>query len=97
MFSDHLQKIDHASGKTLLMIAASLVILCQLIAMMLVSQGQVERAQAREANRVNQRTAIAWCMETSRGAELRACAPEQPAGYNAKAADSTSFTPASRY
>ena len=95
MFSDHLQKIDHASGKTLLLIAGGLVIFCQLVAMMLVSQGQVERAQARETNRANQR--IAWCMETSRGAELRACAPEQSAGYNAKDADSTSTTSASRY
>ncbi len=96
MFSDHLQKIDHASAKTLLLIAGGLVILCQLIAMMLVSQGQVERAQARDANRANQRIA-AWCVETSRGAELRTCAPEQSAGYAAKAADSTSFTSASRY
>lgn len=97
MFSDHLQKIDHASGKTLLLIAGGLMIFCQLVAMMLVSQGQVERAQARETNRANQRTAIAWCMDNSRGAELRACAPEQSAGYNAKAADGTSTTSASRY
>lgn len=97
MFSDHLQKIDHASGKTLLLIAAGLVIVCQLVAIMLVSQGQVEKAQARETNRANQRTAIAWCMETSRGADLRTCAPEQSAGYAAKAADSASITAASRY
>lgn len=97
MFSDHLHKIDHASAKTLLLIAGGLVIFCQLVAMVLVSQGQVDRAQARETNRATQRTAIAWCMETSRGAELKACAPQQSAGYAVKAADNVSITSASRY
>ena len=73
MFSDHLQKIDHASGKTMLLIAAGLVIVCQLVAMVLVSQGQVEKAQAREANQASARAATAWCVESSRGAALKDC------------------------
>ncbi|MFN5348136.1 MAG: hypothetical protein ACK5A0_01130 [Polaromonas sp.] len=97
MFSDRLRRIDHASGRALLLIAGGLVIVCQLVAMMLVSQGQVEKAQAREISRANQRAATAWCIETSRGAELKACARQQSAGYPAKAADSTSTTSASRY
>ncbi len=79
MFSDHLQKIDQASGKTLLLIAGGLVIICQLVALVLVSQGQVEKAQARENNQANQRSATAWCFETSHGTELRSCATLAPA------------------
>ena len=79
MFSDHLQKIDHASGKTMLLIAGGLVIVCQLVALVLVSQGQVEKAQARENSQASQRTATAWCFETSHGAELRGCATPAPA------------------
>ncbi len=97
MFSDHLPKIDHTSGKTLLLIAAGLVIICQLVAMVLVSQGQVEKAQAREATQASQRTATAWCLETSRGADLRGCATQQSAGYSAQAADSAPVMSANRY
>ena len=97
MFSDHLQKIDHASGKTLLMTAGGLVIVCQLVAMILVSQGQVDKAKARETSRANQRIATAWCIETTRGAELRACAAQQSAAYAAQAADSTPVMSAHRY
>lgn len=79
MFSDHLPKNDNASGKTLLMTVAGLVIVCQLVALVLVSQGQVEKAQAREASQASQSTASAWCFETSRGAELRGCANRSPA------------------
>ena len=78
MFSDHLQKIDHASGKTMLLIAAGLVIVCQLVAMVLVSQGQVEKAQAREANQASARAATAWCVESSRGAALKDCERPSP-------------------
>ena len=78
MFSDHLQKIDHASGKTMLLIAAGLVIVCQLVAMVLVSQGQVEKAQAREASQASARAALSWCVESSRGAALKDCDRPSP-------------------
>ncbi len=97
MFSDHLQKIDQASGKTLLLVAAGLVIVCQLVAMVLVAQGQVEKAQAREATQASQRIATAWCLETSRGTELRGCANQQSAGYSAQTADNAAVMSASRY
>ena len=73
MFSDRLRKIDHTSGKTLLLIAGCLLIVGQLVAMVMVAQGQVEKAHAREATQASQRTATSWCIETSRGAELRGC------------------------
>ncbi|MBC7647624.1 MAG: hypothetical protein H7197_00675 [Vitreoscilla sp.] len=78
MFSDHLQKIEHASGKTLLMVAGGLVIVCQLVAMVLVSQGQVEKAQAREVSQASARAATAWCVESSRGAALNDCDRASP-------------------
>ena len=96
MFSDHLQKIDRASGKTLLLIAGGLVIVCQLIALVLVAQGQVEKAHAREVSQASQRTATAWCVETSLGAEIRGCAT-QSANNTAQAADRTPSMAASRY
>lgn len=96
MFSDHLQKIDHTSGKTLLLIAGGLVIVCQLVAMVLVAQGQVEKAHAREASQASQRKATAWCVETSRGTELRGCTTPS-SDYSAQALDHTSVLSASRY
>jgi hypothetical protein len=73
MFSDHLRKIDEAPTRTLLMIAAGLVIVCQLVAMVLVTAGQVEKAQMREANQASARAATAWCVESSHGVALRQC------------------------
>jgi hypothetical protein len=73
MFSDHLPIIDEAPTKTLLVIAAGLVIVCQLVAMVLVADGQVEKAQLREASHASARAATAWCIESSRGAALRDC------------------------
>lgn len=105
MFSDHLRKIDHASGKTLFLIAAGLVIICQLVAMVLVAQGQVDKAHMRETSQASERTAIAWCVETSYGAELRGCANRLPSysaqadthSVSAKTNDYVALTSASRY
>lgn len=83
MFSDHLQKIDNASGRTLLLIAAGLVIICQLLAMVLVSQSQVEKAQAREVSQANARAATAWCIQSSRGAALKDC--DRPSSSSTRA------------
>jgi hypothetical protein len=105
MFSDHLRKIDNASGKTLLLIAAGLVIVCQLVAMVLVAQGQVDKAYVREASQASERSAVAWCIETSYGAELKSCTNRLPAYsepdntqfVSAKPHDYVALTPASRY
>jgi hypothetical protein len=73
MFSDHLRKIDDAPAKTLLLIAAGLIIVCQLVAMVLVTGAQVEKAQLREASHASAMAVRAGCIESSRGAALRNC------------------------
>lgn len=77
MFSDHLEKIDRASPKTLFFVASGLVVICQLVAVVLVTQGQVEKAEAREVRLANDSTAAAWCVETSFGADIKGCANRQ--------------------
>jgi len=82
MFSDHLQKIDEVPYKTLLGVAAGLVILCQLIAMVLVVDGQVEKAQVRDLWYASERMAIARCSEGSMGAARQSCIQQaRAAGY----------------
>ena len=73
MFSDHLRKIDEAPAKTLMLIAAGLVMVCQLVAMVIVANGQVEKAQLREASHASVRAATAWCIQSSSGVALRNC------------------------
>lgn len=50
MFSSLFNKIDALSIQHLLALAGGLIVLCQLVAMVVVVQGQVERAQARNAS-----------------------------------------------
>lgn len=73
MFSDHLRKIDQAPHKTLLLVAAGLVIVCQLVAMALVAGEQVQKAQMRGNNDVSRQAAVASCVEASRGVEIKGC------------------------
>ena len=73
MFSDHLRKIDQAPHKTLLIVAAGLVIMCQLVAMGLVAGEQVQKAQMRGNNDASRQAAVASCVEVSRGAEVKGC------------------------
>lgn len=64
MFSDHLQKNEHSGRRLLLMIAAALVIACQLVAMALLADGQVQKAALRDAELSSRRTALAQCFES---------------------------------
>ena len=73
MFSDHLPKIEETPYKTLLLIAAGLVILCQLAAMAFVAESQVAKAKERDDQRRAELTAISQCMETSAGAARSQC------------------------
>ena len=73
MFSDHMRKIDTISGRTLLMLAAGLVIVCQLIAMALVADGQVKKAELRESNLNSQRLAMARCFEVNPRSDRDSC------------------------
>ena len=73
MFSDHLRKIDEMPYKTMLLVAAGLVILCQLAAMAFVADSQVAKAKLRDEQRQAELAAIAHCMETSAGAARQSC------------------------
>ena len=73
MFSDRLSKIDTMPLKTMLGLAAGLVILCQLVAMVLVVDGQVNRAEARDAQLDSRRKAIAQCNEASSASTRQSC------------------------
>jgi hypothetical protein len=73
MFSDHLEIIDKLPTKKMFLVAAVLVIVCQLVAVVLVADGQVEKAQSRQASRASFQSALAACFENSRGASLKTC------------------------
>lgn len=73
MFSEHLRKFDELPYKTLLMVAAGLVILCQLAAMAFVADAQVAKAKLRDDQRRAELTAIAHCMETRAGSARNSC------------------------
>lgn len=55
------------------MIAAGLLIAAQLVAMIMVVGGQVEKAQLRVASQDSMRAALAECIENSRGAAVSDC------------------------
>ncbi|MHB1249096.1 MAG: hypothetical protein ACYCZL_06855 [Polaromonas sp.] len=61
------------SNKTLLGVAAGLVILGQLIAMALVVDGQVSKAHLRDAQYAAERVAFAYCIENSNGVARNNC------------------------
>jgi hypothetical protein len=73
MFSDHLPKIEEMPYRTLLLVAAGLVILCQLAAMAFVAESQVAKAKERDDQRRAELMAISQCMETSAGAARSQC------------------------
>ena len=74
MFSDHLNIIDKTPNKKLFLVAAGLVLVCQLVAMALVAGGQVEKAQLRQASQASFQTAMASCVANNRGMDLKDCA-----------------------
>ncbi|MBC7610779.1 MAG: hypothetical protein H7228_14610 [Polaromonas sp.] len=73
MFSEYMRKIDRTSGRNLLFIAAALVIVCQLVAMALVADGQVKKAEIRESQLSFQRVAMARCFEVKSRFDRDSC------------------------
>jgi hypothetical protein len=73
MFSDHLQKLDRVSTRSLFLMAGGLVIACQLVAMVMVAGEQVKKAELRESPQSLQRAAIARCFEGNTRAEQQSC------------------------
>ena len=73
MFSEPLKKIDKVPYKILLVIAAGLVFLCQLVAMVLVVDRHVESAQLRNAKDGVIQMALADCAENYTGSNRTRC------------------------
>ena len=74
MFSDHLKPVDTLPVNRLLLVAAGLVLACQLAAMVLVAEGQVEKAQIRQASQASLQAAVANCLENHQGLVISDCA-----------------------
>lgn len=73
MFSDHMQKSSRFPQTGLLMLAGGLVIVCQLVAMAMVADRQVQRAGVRDLQRVTQQLALADCIQRSTGSTRHIC------------------------
>jgi len=70
---DHVKKLDDMPYKALFAVATGLVFLCQLLAMVLVVNGQVEKAQLRTAQYNATETAIADCSNAHSGPARSHC------------------------
>lgn len=88
MLSDQLQKFERISSRNLFLVAAVLVIVCQLVAMAMVADGQVKKAQLREAQISAQNIALASCFESSSRLDRNSCVP-QPQAENSLDVGST--------
>ena len=73
MFSDHLSIPSTVTTKTWLLLAAVLLIVCQLAALRFVALGQVQAAELRKAELAYQRLAVAQCIQSSKGSAHNAC------------------------
>lgn len=73
MFSDHMPKMSRFPQTGLLIMAGGLVIVCQLVAMAMVADQQVQRAGVRDLQRVAQQVAFADCIQRSTGASRHGC------------------------
>lgn len=73
MFSDHLSTPGTVTTKTWLLLAAVLLIVCQLAALRFVVLGQVQAAELRKAELAYQRLAAAQCIQNSKGSAHKAC------------------------
>jgi hypothetical protein len=73
MFSDHVKKVNRFPQAGMLILAGGLVIVCQLVAMAMVADQQVQRASVRDLQRVTQQTALADCIQRSTGSTRHIC------------------------
>lgn len=73
MFSNCLQKFDEMPYKTLLWVAAGLVLVCQLAAIGFVADEQVTKAKIRDFQRQTEMQAIAQCIENAAGPARQNC------------------------
>jgi hypothetical protein len=73
MFSDHFKKVEKMPGNALLGIAACVLFLGQLAALVLVVQGQVEKAYLRDAQSNSAQMVVEDCSENLSGAARSHC------------------------
>jgi hypothetical protein len=98
MFFDHVKKANRFPQAGLLILAGGLVIVCQLVAMAMVADRQVQRAGVRDLQRVAQQLAWADCIQRSTGPTRHGCMLQsQPDAGGAelaaaKPADDQTFT-----
>lgn len=82
MFSEGVKKVDAMPFKALLGVAAGLVFLCQLAALVIVANGQVEKAHVREAFYSSVQLEIAGCSKTYSGVARSQCIEQVSASLN---------------
>lgn len=73
MFSTHLPQVNAIPREYLYLGAGVLLIVSLLAAIAVVAGGEVKKAKARDSMLASQQTAVAYCVETLRGAALSNC------------------------
>lgn len=73
MFSTHLPQVNAIPREYLYLGAGAVLIVSLLAAIAMVAGGEVKKAKARDAMLASQQTAVAYCVETLRGAALSNC------------------------
>lgn len=73
MFSTHMPQVNAIPREYLYLGAGAVLIVSLLAAIAMVAGGEVKKAQARDAMLASQQTAVAYCVETLRGAALSNC------------------------
>ncbi|WP_096663282.1 hypothetical protein [Polaromonas sp. AET17H-212] len=73
MFSTHLPQVNAIPREYLYLGAGAVLIVSLLAAIAVVAGGEVKKAKARDSMLASQQTAVAYCVETLRGAALSNC------------------------
>ena len=73
MFSDQLQKMCRFPQAGLLLAASGLVVVCQLVAMAMVTGEKVQSAGVRDLQRVARQEALGDCIQRSHGPSRHGC------------------------
>ena len=73
MFSTHLPQVNAIPREYLYLGAGAVLIVSLLAAIAMVAGGEVKKAKARDSMLASQQTAVAYCVETLRGAALSNC------------------------
>lgn len=73
MFSTHMPQVNTVPREYLYLGAGVVLMVSLLAAIAMVAGGEVKKAQARDSLLASQQTAVAYCVETLRGAALSNC------------------------